>query len=357
MLPIMSVVMSIVYGVHTYSAGMTLTYNQFKKVWDACYKTGCIQDTSDFWEATWRLYCYAYQERGVKVFLYGKSGKLYRLRVQVEPCRVLGESDPTALAKLSKRDYKKLIKAVDSMLKKLGVPISIDKMKITRCDLTLNIEFSSQEELMEYLRIFKKSLCIYRYKRVSFKKNGGKANNPKVANNHSYCISCKSASFLIYDKIAQLEMIDRLDELLVGKYILRFEAELKRPALKKHLGKQAMETNYKLLSTAVQKSKKVIRWYLARMQPPCERYLRYKYAVDLIENAKLKGKTRERMLYLLRKTSDKESLTSALTDLRNKHHLSSGQCKTILKQFQKLGIGPITLKNSSDFDELPPIDI
>lgn len=83
---------------------------------------------------------------------------------------MLGEADPTALAKLSKRQYKELVKTVDSMLKELKVPLSINKMKISQCDLTINIEFSSQDELMECLRIFKKSLLIHRYRYVFFKK-------------------------------------------------------------------------------------------------------------------------------------------------------------------------------------------
>ena len=172
-------------GVHTFSAGMVLTYKQFQKIWDACYKTGCVQDTSDIWSRTENLYCYAYYEQGVKVYLYRKSGKLYRLRVQVEPCRMLGEADPTALAKLSKRQYKKLVKTVDSILKKLKVPLSIDDMKISRCDLAMNIEFSSQDELMEYLCIFKKSLLIHKYKHVFFKKNDQKVKDYKAANDHS----------------------------------------------------------------------------------------------------------------------------------------------------------------------------
>ena len=151
-------------------------------------------------------------------------------------------------------------------------------------------------------------------------------------------------------------MIDRCDESLVGKHILRFEAELKRAAIKKRLGKSAMETNSKLLSTAAQKAPEVIHWYLNRMQPPCEKYVRYKDAVGLIEDAKLKEKTRDRMLYLLRKTSDKDSLTAALKDLKAEYRLTGSQCRTVLKKFRKLGISPITLPNSSEFDELPPID-
>ena len=107
-------VLSIAYGVHTYSAGMVLTHKQYKKIWDACYDTGCIEDTSNPWKKKEKLYCYAFMEQGIKIYLHGKSGKWYRLRIQIEPCRVLGEKDPTALAKLNKDTYKNWLKQLIS---------------------------------------------------------------------------------------------------------------------------------------------------------------------------------------------------------------------------------------------------
>ena len=228
---------SVIYGVHTYSVGMVLTYKQYKKVLNACYETECVIGTSHIFYGKERLYCYAYHEQGLKVYLHGISGELYRLRIQIEPCRVLGDAAPTALFQPDKWSYRQMVKSADKLLKRVKVPCSVDAMKISRCDLTANIEFSSQEEKMEYLRIFKKSLTIPHYKFVFFKKNDQKAKDWKIANAHSHCLSCKSASFLIYDKVAQLEMINRCDETLLGKHILRLEAELKRPTLKNILEK------------------------------------------------------------------------------------------------------------------------
>ena len=347
---------SVIYGVHTYSVGMILTYKQYKRVLNACYETECVIGTSHIFYGKERLYCYAYREQGLKVYLHGISGELYRLSVQIEPCRVLGDVVPTTLFKPDKWNYRQMVKSIDKLLKKLKVPCSVDNMKISRCDLTANVEFSSQEELMEYLRIFKKSLIIPHYKFVFFKKNDQKAKNWKRANTHSHCLSCKSASFLIYDKVAQLEMIDRCDETLLGKHILRLEAELKRPALKKHIGKITMYENQNILVAASQKCPKVISWYVNRLQPRCKHYLRYEDAVKQVRQVQLlKEKTRSRMLYLLRKTSDRDSLAAALEDLRTKENLSKSQCSNILKKFKRLGISPITLRNDSTFDTLPAL--
>jgi len=78
-------------------------------------------------------------------------------------------------------------------------------------------------------------------------------------------------------------MIDCCNESVLGKHVLRFEAELKRSAIEKHLGKSAMKTNYKLLSSAIKKCRNVVGWYLNRLQPECKKYLRYEDAVDLVK--------------------------------------------------------------------------
>ena len=138
-------------------------------------------------------------------------------------------------------------------------------MKTSQCDLTMNFPFSSLEKLLEYLRIFKKGLLVPHYKHVSFHKNDQEVKNWRTASDHSHCLSCKSANFLIYGKIAQLEMIGRCDEALMDKHLLRYEAELKRSALKKHLGKAAMATNQGILLAAAKQTQIVIQWYLDRL--------------------------------------------------------------------------------------------
>ena len=81
--------------------------------------------------------------------------------------------------------------------------------------------------------------------------------------------------------------------------------------------------------------------------------MQYKDAVALIESAKMKKKMRERMLYLLRKTSDSDHLDNAIKKLKKKYDLNNNQVNRILKRFEKLEISPIILKNSSDVSVLP----
>ena len=66
-------------------------------------------------------------------------------------------------------------------------------------------------------------------------------------------------------------------------------------------------------------------------------------------------KTRERMLYLLRKASDRKSLSAAIEDLKVEFGLKSGQINRVLKKFDKLGISPITLTNTESEENLPAL--
>lgn len=120
------------YGVYTYSVGMTLTHKQFTKIWEACKESGKATGVlDDSWCGVELLDCSTYINQGIKVYLLGESEGLYRLWVQVAPCRVLGESVPV---KLKKRQYKELAKEVDPLLKKLKIPCSINEMEIWQSD-------------------------------------------------------------------------------------------------------------------------------------------------------------------------------------------------------------------------------
>lgn len=48
----------------------------------------------------------------------------------------------------------------------------------------------------------------------------------------------------------------------------------------------------------------------------------------------------------------KNHLSSALDSMRIEYNLNSNQCERILNRFDELGIGPITLRNNSQFESL-----
>jgi len=297
-----------------------------------------------------------FAEKGVKVWVRRKNGAPWGLLIVVHPMLVLGDSNRSALYQAQKKEeYKKIYRQIDELLKIINVPCSINKMKLYRIDVTANLIFTDETLVNEYLRILKKSCILPHYQLDWFRKEEHKAKDYKTANKHSFKQYCKSAAVFSYDKTAQLEMIGACPASLIGKRVLRVETQLRRNGMKKWTSKDTMSgSNWYILKKLWKNSEKIIRWYIKRLQTVEGQYVRYEDAVSAVKIIKGK-KTRERMLYLLRKTSDSETLTAALEKLRKKYGLNNSQQRTILKQFKKLKISPITLKNASLYKCLPTI--
>jgi len=231
----------------------------------------------------------------------------------------------------------------DLLLSTVGIHESIKTMSICRIDVTENQCYDVQEDVMQHLRLLKKSMIPAKYKQTRFPKNDGTARDPKAANQHSYKIACKSTAFFAYDKAAQLQMIDRFPPSLMGQHILRLEVQMKRKAMLKKIGKQSSQ--YQELKACAQSTEHILHWFLKRLQPKCDRYVGYADANALVSGIHKKTQ-RDYMLYLLRKTSDSDNLTYAMKKLKEHFQLSDSQCRNILKAFSKLGISPITLPNA-----------
>ena len=242
--------------------------------------------------------------------------------------------------------------SANSILEQIQCPCRLEAMKLYRVDVTANIIFDDADLVSEYLRILKKGLLIPHYRMDHFRKREGKAKDCDEANKHSYKQSCKAAAFFAYDKTAQLKMIDAFPCSLIGKKVLRLEVQLRRKAMKKWM--DHMDDSFKVLKTLDGKASDIICWYLKRMQLKSPRYVRYCDAVAEISHVN-KTQTKERMLYLIRKTSDRHTLSNAIEDLRIKHKLRSGQVNRLLKKFEKIGISPITLTNNNTNEQLPAL--
>lgn len=345
------------FGIDSLSYYHTLASGQKSKIVESLKRLSKFHTAaSDYWENTYAYFSDYFVDKGVRIWITRKNGKPWGLLIVVHPTLVLGCSDRSALYKpREKSEYQVIVKDVDALLASVNIPYSIDTMKLYRIDTTENMIFSRTLMVDEYIRILKKNCLLPYYQLDFFRENEHKAKDCKSANKHSHKQYCKSAAFFAYDKTAQLEMIDAFPASLLGKCVLRLEAQLRRKGMKKWMGKSGMDgSNWSIIKKLGEQSEEILQWYLRRLQPVNASYVRYSDAVDMIESVKGK-KNREWMLYLLRKTSDSESLSAALEKLRKKYGLNKNQCRNVLKKFKKISISPITLKSSSNYDKLPSI--
>ena len=88
-------------GVHTCAVGMTLTAAQYYEIKDGL---GDFLRKSDgnYWSRSEHYTVDAFREQGVWLYL-SRMDTIYRVKVRIEPCRVLDSGDPTALFQADKK--------------------------------------------------------------------------------------------------------------------------------------------------------------------------------------------------------------------------------------------------------------
>lgn len=332
-------------GIDSFSCTYGLTPKQKDSILGALRMRPKFQTRySDYFDRTYDYTSDCFARQGLKLRVSRHKGSVWNLTVTIHPTLLLGDTDRSALFHPNKKTVTEVMRGADTTLKQIHCPCKLKDMKLYRVDVTVNLIFETAALVEGYLRILKKSLILPRYHVEQFKKGEGKAKDCKEANRHSYKQSCKAASFFAYDKTAQLEMIDSSPASLAGKRVLRLEVQLRRKGMRKWVGRDQMDNNDKVLKTLYEKAGDILRWYLERLQLKGQRHVRYKEAKEMIDGLRSE-KTRKRMLYLLRKASDRKRLSDAIEDLRAEFGLKSGQITRVLKKFDKLGISPITLTN------------
>lgn len=129
-------------GIHTYSISKELTNRQYQEI---------IQSASQYgrpYQSTWageekntakRTYRFE-KFPGVQLTLYNISKDEYnvgikRVTVQIEPCRLLGDRDPTALFHPTKQNYGALLKCLGNVFATLSIPGEPDTMPLCRVDI------------------------------------------------------------------------------------------------------------------------------------------------------------------------------------------------------------------------------
>lgn len=357
MIWINGIILLIEMGIHTFGLFHSFSYSDSQNIIELLQKKGrCRKIKCDAANINRTYVSDYFSTQGVLVYIYqritGKSGIMLR----ITPCTLLKKQyAATELYRPTKENYRQLKSPLNNILDKLGVPLTVDKMSVCRVDLCANIHFKNDATTSEYMRIVKKYGEINHYKPVRYEKGSKIVKDVKIANEHSYRISSKRTSFTIYDKKFVLQQLERCPNDLLNKGVLRVEAELKREALLKRIHAKKGWSNYRILATAERNAKSVLRKYLKQANGGTGRHLRYSDAVDVIEHAKIRPKMQKRMLFLLRKVSDSQTLTAAVEKVKKQFDLSNNQCKTLLKKFEKLGISPITLRNNSDYDALPSL--
>ena len=345
----------IILGIDTFSFYFPLSYQQKEQIITNLKSCKGFEGKSDYWADSHENHSEAFADQGIKIDVFQKKRSVWGLMITIHPMLLLGNPDRSALYNPSRKSDRELERRANRILEQANIPCSLSQMKLYRVDVTMNLIFQDPAAVAAYLRILKKGHLLPHYQLEFFNKDSMKAKDAKEANRNSYKQSCRSGAFFAYNKTAQLGMIKHFPHTLIGKSVLRIEAQLRRKGMKKWLGGDIKELdNWHIIQKLGNKAPKILKWYLKRILLVHGEHLRYQDALERVTAVK-REKTQKRMLHLLKKTSDCRDLTTAVKALREKYSLSSGQCRRILKKFEKLGISPITLPNADSLSDLPDL--
>ena len=338
-------------GIHTYAVSKELTHRQYAEILRSAsdygrpYQSNWSGEEKNTTKRTYRFERFP----GIQLTLYDITKDEYnagikRVTVQIEPCRVLGDRDPTALFHPTKQSYGELLKCLGNAFTTLSIPGEADTMPLCRVDITENILLDSPVMVRSYLHVLKKGLVPRDYTLEKFRK--GKAKDTQRANQHSRCLKANHVTVLAYDKVDQLKMIGRGEELMREDSILRIEVQMKRKKFQQYVRKDA-EGNRAILKELYRQRKAILEGYLKKMGLVYGRHFIYQHAVRRVECAIRNPGQQKRMLLLIRKCSDCKNLTQAIKYLEE-NGVSKKQIACLLEKFRKIGVSPITLPNACE---------
>ena len=285
-------------------------------------------------------YCTVYTDKvltssGVTVE-YHESFLRYSVKLIVNPSKVLGGDDIPKLWKPTDRNIKSLLRSLKAHIKDyFDSEHKLNDFKLTRIDLTVNIDVGSRENVSHYIKI------LHRLGRVKGFAPKYKKSNKWINKNLSFDLKGKTKpiEFSAYDKEAQSEM-------KAAKGILRVEIRLMNIEIKD----SNISGQIKDLS---KRSKEIFMILFQRIIPRGDHYSKKQATAliedniaDIIPNKRERDNTLGRMKELLELIPTKKSLHLA------QKAFAYRDVNRIMETFAKLNVYPVTIGKNMKFNYL-----
>ena len=291
-----------------------------------------------------------FKDRGVNITLSRFGETPWGLYVHIRPELLLSESVRDGLYQPDRKSYKIIKETVGAMLKKVGAPSKLNKMKLSSVVLAMDLALSGKKEVARYLHIIRQCFIPRHYHFVPLEGDeGDKADD--AANGDAYCLACKTSAFTAYGAKAQ-KLWGADDETIVGENVLRLELSLRGRPMRR-IAKGTWGDHRQVLSQMVTQAGSLLAKRLKNMKLLSGEHRGYNDAVSAAEGVK-GAKTRERMKYLLRQTHKTEDLNFAVKLLKHEYDFNNKQVNRVFRKLRKLGISPITLPDDEDGENALP---
>ena len=294
--------------------------------------------------------CTSYCGQGTVLYLYqqvrskNKTKKNHApfIHFRLNPHTLLHEEySPKKVFHAEDEQLNSLDKEMTKLLHKIGLNCDFEQLTLSRIDCCLDYFPDSQDWVDEALRVVRRSPYMKKYELCTFDKT---FSNHKKKNAHSWRIYYKTTTLTVYDKTFQLMEEDLLEQ--YDAPMLRFEVSRSGAKFKRGLSDEVKGSNKEILKTVMNESEKTIHSYMKKLHANLP-FVRYSDCIMRIETVKHSA-TRKNMRLLVEKLSDCKSYAQAVKN----SGLSENKLRTVRKQFEKLGVQPVTMRDTAGIDEL-----
>ena len=177
--------------VHTIELSLKISPSSFRKIrksffeFSPGYSNLCFED-----KRYHRLTFSGWASSGITAYLSHTTGQklFYYLRLRINPSKLLGNHDPTALFSPTAENIALLGRKLVLFLDQLPASCLISDFSLYRVDLCQDHILNTQAELLEYLRLLKTGASPFSWKLQQFgdeRDNQGKdANKERAETNH-----------------------------------------------------------------------------------------------------------------------------------------------------------------------------
>lgn len=322
-----------IFSIHTFEITITPNAERFNKVKDKAYDNA--KGSHKMYPDKKRLGVYhdtALKDKGVKIEYHDGTYKK-RIKLIVNPTKVLGGDDVIKLWKPKEEKILKLISKLEKLIKGyFNSKYVLNDFKLTRMDFTVNINVGSSKNVAAYIKILRN---IGKVKGFSPKYD---EESDWIDTDLSFDLEGNSngIEFTAYDKEAESKRKDATG-------ILRVEVRLtKLKAIRNHT--EEIITSAQIGDLAL-RSREIFLATFTDIVPYGD-YYKKPEATAIINSSNYKKNQKKRMLRLLELIPKKKSLYLAQKEMNDRN------IDGIMDLFGQLYVSPVTIRKRHKVNRL-----
>ena len=330
-------------NVHTFEIYVNISPEETRACRNAFYLSAAGQNHYCYKnKTTGILYYNRWSEHGVQVSIQKHTnGYCRKMLLRVNPSRLLGNMEATAIFAPTSSNMEALVQALDAIVQEMPISQTIHDFKLNRLDLCKNTPVNNTV-LLEYIRLLEKGASCTGWKPDTY---------PDHRASHSFRRANDRYQVTVYDKLYQIT-----DQLLSTSWdnpfsLLRLEASLFSQGIDQQLQQFSLDRYrpwYLLMDALCCHGEEIMLRLFQRLVPDAPYYTLTKAKERILWDTDFSSSKKWKLIEFLEKINRYAKVdTNSILQFKNG--------KKRLKQLRSIGINPVTIEARAGISYLPSL--